>query len=148
VFTFEYKEKVQLVLANIQQVSISSTLYARIFHTKVLFCQNVTEKKLLKRLSYKKCAHKNVDEIDGRWRILWQKSLRLWKWVGHQITWCQFHQHLCTNFLYECCFGSFFYIHVTREKLPKRHLYKKFVRKILMKFKVGLSTITATLCES
>jgi len=55
---------------------------------------------------------------------------------------------LCTNFLYECCFGSFFYIHVTREKLPKRHLYKKFVRKILMKFKVGLSTITATLCES
>jgi len=40
---------------------------------------------------------------------------------------------LCTNFLYECCFSSFFYVHVTRGKLPKWHSYKKFVRKILMK---------------
>jgi len=32
-------------------------------------------------------------------------------------------------------FGSFFYLHITREKLPKRHLYVKFVRKMLMKLK-------------
>ncbi len=32
---------------------------------------------------------------------------------------------LRTHFLYKHCFGSFFYIHVCREKLPKQHLYKK-----------------------
>ncbi len=35
-----------------------------------------------------------------------------------------------SNFLYQCHFGSFYYIHVTREKLVKQHLYKKFVCKI------------------
>ncbi len=34
---------------------------------------------------------------------------------------------------YFCRFGSFFYINVTREKLPKQRLYEKFVRKMLMK---------------
>jgi len=28
------------------------------------------------------------------------------------------------NFLYERCLGSFYYVHVTRKKLPKRRLYK------------------------
>jgi hypothetical protein len=37
------------------------------------------------------------------------------------------------NFSYKRCFGSFFYIHVTREKLPKQCSYEKFVRKMLMK---------------
>ncbi len=37
------------------------------------------------------------------------------------------------NFLYECHFSSFFYVHVTREKLPKRRSYVKFTRKMLMK---------------
>jgi len=37
---------------------------------------------------------------------------------------------LRTNFLYECRFGSFFYVHVTREKLPKRCSYEKFACKI------------------
>ncbi len=47
---------------------------------------------------------------------------------------CQFHQHfLCTNFLFECCFGSFFYVHVSRGNLPIRCSYKKFARKMLMK---------------
>ncbi len=32
-----------------------------------------------------------------------------------------------THFLYKRCFGSFFYIHVTRKKLPKQHSYEKFV---------------------
>jgi hypothetical protein len=40
---------------------------------------------------------------------------------------------LRTNFSYECHFGSFFYVHVTRKKLPKQSLNKKFVRKRLMK---------------
>ena len=40
---------------------------------------------------------------------------------------------LHTNFSYEYCFSSFFYVHVTREKLPKQRLYEKFARKMLMK---------------
>jgi hypothetical protein len=36
-------------------------------------------------------------------------------------------------FLYERRFGSFFYVHVTREKLPKLRSYEKFARKTLMK---------------
>ncbi len=41
------------------------------------------------------------------------------------------------NFSHKCHFGSFFYIHVTREKLPKQCLYKIFVRKMLMKLTLG-----------
>jgi len=37
------------------------------------------------------------------------------------------------RFLYKSLFGSIFYLHVGREKLPKRHLYKKFMHKILAK---------------
>jgi len=48
---------------------------------------------------------------------------------------------LCTNFLNECLFGSFFYVHVTREKLPKQCLYKKFVRYMLMKLTTGVNFI-------
>ncbi len=40
---------------------------------------------------------------------------------------------LRANFTYESLIGSFFYLHVTREKLPKRHLYEKFAHKMLMK---------------
>jgi len=40
---------------------------------------------------------------------------------------------LHTIFLYERHFGSFFYVHVNREKLPKQRLSEKFVRKMLMK---------------
>jgi len=46
---------------------------------------------------------------------------------------------LRTIFLYESCFGSFFYVHVTRGKLPKRRSYKKSVRKTLMKLTAGHS---------
>ncbi len=41
------------------------------------------------------------------------------------------------HFLYECHFGSFFYVHVIREKLPKQFLYQKFVRITLMKLTAG-----------
>ncbi len=46
---------------------------------------------------------------------------------------------LRTNFSYEHCFGSLFYIHATREKLLKQCLYKKCIRKILMKLTGGSS---------
>ncbi len=45
---------------------------------------------------------------------------------------------LQTNFSYERCFGSFFYVHVTSKKLPKQHLYEKFVLKMLMKLTTGV----------
>jgi hypothetical protein len=40
---------------------------------------------------------------------------------------------LRTNFSYKHHFVSFFYVHVTRGKLPKQRSYEKFVRKMLMK---------------
>jgi hypothetical protein len=40
---------------------------------------------------------------------------------------------LCTYFLYEHRFGSFLYVHVTREKLAKQRSFEKCVRKMLMK---------------
>ncbi len=40
---------------------------------------------------------------------------------------------LRTNFSYECHFGSFFCVHVTREKLRKAFLYEKGSGKMLMK---------------
>jgi hypothetical protein len=45
---------------------------------------------------------------------------------------CQFHQHF-----YKCHFDSFFYVHATREKLPKQRSYKKFVPIMLMKLTAG-----------
>jgi len=44
---------------------------------------------------------------------------------------------LRTNFSYKRHFGSFFYVHVTRENLPKQRLHEKFVCKILMKLTTG-----------
>jgi len=44
---------------------------------------------------------------------------------------------LGANSLYESLLGSFFYLYVTREKLLKRQLYEKFVRKMLMKLPPG-----------
>jgi len=46
-----------------------------------------------------------------------------------------------TNFLYEHCLGSFFYVHVAREKLPKQGSYEKFVRKMLMKLTTGVAIV-------
>jgi len=41
------------------------------------------------------------------------------------------------NIFYERYFGSFFYIHVTREKLPKRRSYVKVARIMLVKLTPG-----------
>jgi len=37
--------------------------------------------------------------------------------------------------------GNFFYLHVTREKLPKQRSYEKFVRKMLMKLTTNLHDV-------
>ncbi len=43
------------------------------------------------------------------------------------------------NFSYKCRFGSFFYVHVTRNKLPIKLSNEKFVRsKMLTKLTPGL----------
>jgi len=42
-----------------------------------------------------------------------------------------------TNFSYERRFGSFYYVHVTRKKLPKQCLYKKFARIMWIKLPPG-----------
>jgi len=52
---------------------------------------------------------------------------------------------LRSNSLYERCFGSFFYEHVTREKLLKQHSYRKFVHKMLMKLTTGVNFINILL---
>jgi len=45
-----------------------------------------------------------------------------------------FYAHIfCTEVLK----AAFFYLHVTREKLPKKLLYEKFARKTLMKLTLG-----------
>jgi len=40
---------------------------------------------------------------------------------------------ILTHFSYERRFGSFYYLHVTRKKLPKQCWHEKFVRIMLMK---------------
>jgi hypothetical protein len=45
------------------QVSISSTFFARLFCTKVLFCQKVSREKLLEALSYEKCSRKTLIKL-------------------------------------------------------------------------------------
>jgi len=54
----------------------------------------------------------------------------------------QFHQHFTYKFFVRTLF---FYVHVTRKKLPKRHSYEKFVHKTLMKLTPGPCLISPTL---
>jgi len=48
---------------------------------------------------------------------------------------------ICARFLYEHHFGSFYYVHVTREKLLKQRSYKKFACITLMKLTPSVSVI-------
>jgi len=59
------------------------------------------------------------------------------KTLHHRLPGIIFINILRDNFLFERHFSSFFYIHVTREKLPKQCSYKKFVCKMLMKLTIG-----------
>ncbi len=47
----------------------------------------------------------------------------------------------CTNFSYEHRFGTFYYIHVTRKKLPKQCSNEKFAHLTLMKLTPGVNFI-------
>ncbi len=49
----------------------------------------------------------------------------------------QFHQHFAQIFHTKVFWAAFFYLHVTREKLPKRRLYQKCASKTLMKLTIG-----------
>ncbi len=71
-------------------------------------------------------------------------------WRGHSQFWMLPYQNypvvnfinvLRANFMYKSLFGSFFYLHVTREKLLKRRLYKKCGRKMLMKLTPDVNSI-------
>jgi hypothetical protein len=55
---------------------------------------------------------------------------------------------LRANFSYESIFYSFFYLYVTREKLPKRHSYKKFAHKMLMKLTPKGAISPTSLCAA
>jgi len=50
---------------------------------------------------------------------------------------CQFYQRKTREFFVRM---SFLNVCVTRKKLPKRHLYEKFVRRMLMKLTTGVNT--------
>jgi len=66
----------------------------------------------------------------------WNKETILFK---VPLDYCgQFHQHFMWEFFVRKCFGQ---LHVTKEKLPKRLLYKKSAHKMLMKLTPGLNFI-------
>jgi len=49
--------------------------------------------------------------------------------------------------VYERHFSSFFYVHVTREKLPKHHSYEKYACKMLMKLTPGRESLEIAGCR-
>ncbi len=61
---------------------------------------------------------------------------------GNRTPWLNFINIKRTNFSYELCFGSFYYVHVTRTKLPNWRSYQKFPRLTLMKLTPWLNFIT------
>jgi len=58
-----------------------------------------------------------------------------------------FINNICVRFLYKRRFGSLYYVHVTREKLPKQRSYEKFVHITLMKLTAGGNPIKLVLKE-
>jgi len=78
-------------------------------------------------------------------QILWENGLWInYAWYcillkpGLLCTAVNFINILRTNVSYQRLFGSFFYVNVTREKLPKLCSYEKCVRILLMKLTPGL----------
>jgi len=63
----------------------------------------------------------------------------------HKPIWSPYHLiYFIFMFKYESLLGSFFYLHVTREKLLKRRSYKKFVQKMLMKLTPGYRLVPSS----
>jgi len=64
----------------------------------------------------------------------WKKVSEVWNStnksaISIHISVVNFINVLHANFTYKSLFGSFFYLHVTREKLLKKCLYEKFAQK-------------------
>jgi hypothetical protein len=86
-----------------------------------------------------------LEQRDGQshrrlWRIHFKPSL-------YRHCRCQFHQHFMYKFFAQMSFWQLFYIHVTREKLPKHRLYEKFVCKMLMKLTAAHCFCSSKLCQ-
>jgi len=95
-----------------------------------LFIRNLTQLDLLELHSFSKSSHQLSDS-----KLLKNKSIK--NLVSESYTLrslgVNFINVLGTNFSYEHCFSSFFYVHVTREKLLKQRSYEKFASKMLTK---------------
>ncbi len=116
------------------QVSISSTFYAHFFHTKVLFCQNVTRKKLPKRLSYEKFSHKMLVKLTAGvnfmnsliFRTHWMKSFFLiTNWANCKQHLANFSKQIRLKFCWWNWIEIFFAKHCARLSF---HLAKFFGR--------------------
>ncbi len=68
-------------------------------------------------------SHSHISEFADLYNVYNEVSLKLVTYINI----------LLGNFTYESLFGSFFYLNITREKLLKRCLYEKFVRKMFEK---------------
>ncbi len=75
----------------------------------------------------------------GRFWRTSQHPERCWQGVN-------FINILLGNFQHERCFGSFSLVTSMQKKLPKRHSYKKFVRKMLMKLTIVHNSRRSQLC--
>jgi len=56
----------------------------------------------------------------------WRSRILTLELFNQELICVNFINILRTNFLYERCFGSFFYVHETREKVPKQHSYDTY----------------------
>ncbi len=99
-------------------------------------CQNSTNVLMVPQNS---TSAKNINKAIGvsptiiRLLLVKAESLHtISAWIYN--TYGQFHQHFTHTFLVrKWLHAAFFYLHVTREKLPKRLSYKKVASKTLMK---------------
>jgi len=80
--------------------------------------------------------------IHGFHLNIWNSSAFVRTECRKKLSCGQFYQRLPMNFTNVSLSGSFFYLHVTREKLPKRRSYKKCVRKTLMKLTPDMSSVS------
>jgi len=86
---------------------------------------------------YELLIHKSSQNLWQFYKFAW------WFFVNFDPAGVNFINVKHTNFSYERRYGSFYYVHVTREKLPKWRSYEKFVCLTLMKltqqlFKSGI----------
>ena len=66
-------------------------------------------------------------------------SFELCQWFYDSTAGLNFINIIFARFLYERCFGSFFYVHVTRKSCQNRRSNEKHLRITLMKLTPGLN---------